>query len=74
MHNPDFAKLAESMGVLGLTASNHSELAETMEKFINYKDGPVVMEAKVLDNEHVFPMVAAGKALHQMTLSATKQL
>jgi hypothetical protein len=36
-----------------------------MQEFIDYNDGPILMEAVVTKGEHVLPMVPAGKALHQ---------
>jgi acetolactate synthase-1/2/3 large subunit len=69
MRNPDFVLLARSMGVHAIRCSNADELPEKMKEFLEY-DGskPVVMECLVTRNEHVFPMVAAGKALHEQIL------
>ena len=63
--NPDFIKLAESMGIKGLRVSRQEDLAEKMKEFLDYNEGPIVMEAVVTKGEHVLPMVPAGKALHQ---------
>ena len=66
MTNPDFVRLAQAMGVHAIRCSNPSELGEKMKEFLEY-DGskPVLMECLVERNEHVFPMVPAGKALHE---------
>jgi acetolactate synthase-1/2/3 large subunit len=69
MTNPDFLLLARSMGVHAIRCSNAEELPAKMKEFLEY-DGskPVLMECLVERNEHVFPMVAAGKALHEQIL------
>jgi acetolactate synthase I/II/III large subunit len=69
MTNPDFVKLAEAMGVKGLRCHNSQELPAKMKEFLEY-DGskPIIMECLVETNEHVFPMVPAGKALHEQIL------
>ncbi|RUO97192.1 large subunit of biosynthetic type acetolactate synthase [Jimgerdemannia flammicorona] len=67
MINPDFVKLAESMGVKGIRVSKSSELADKMAEFLAH-DGPILMEAIVEKHEHVYPMVPAGKALHDLIL------
>jgi acetolactate synthase-1/2/3 large subunit len=69
MTNPDFVLLARSMGVHAIRCSNADELPAKMKEFLEY-DGsrPVLMECEVALNEHVFPMVPAGKALHEQLL------
>jgi len=67
MVNPDFKKLAQAMGCKGLSCSLKSDLPKMMTQFLEC-DEPVVMEVKVQKHEHVYPMVAAGKALHEMNL------
>ncbi|RKP08818.1 acetolactate synthase [Thamnocephalis sphaerospora] len=68
MRNPDFVKLAESMGCRGLRVRSQVELPEAMAEFLRH-DGPIVMEAMVDPTEHVYPMVPAGKALHEMVMA-----
>src|SRR5437773_4270233 len=63
--NPDFVKLAESMRVKALRVTRQEDLAEKMKEFIEYSEGPILMEAVVTKGEHVLPMVPAGKALDQ---------
>ncbi|KAI9592952.1 thiamine diphosphate-binding protein [Syncephalis fuscata] len=67
MRNPDFVLLAESMGCRGLRVRSQAELPQIMAEFLNH-DGPVVLEAMCDPSEHVYPMVPAGKALHEMVL------
>ncbi|WFC98872.1 acetolactate synthase [Malassezia yamatoensis] len=66
MHNPDFVKLAESMGVKAIRCQSIEELPAKMKEFIEYDNSkPILFEARVVKSEHVFPMVAAGKALDE---------
>ncbi|KAG6839968.1 Acetolactate synthase, mitochondrial [Blastosporella zonata] len=67
--NPDFFLLANAMGVHAIRCHTAEELPAKMKEFLEY-DGnrSVVMECLVTSNEHVFPMVVAGKALHEQML------
>lgn len=69
MTNPDFVMLARSMGVHAMRCETAGQLPEMMKEFLEY-DGskPVLLECLVEKNEHVFPMVPAGKALHEQLL------
>ncbi|KAI9011252.1 thiamine diphosphate-binding protein [Gaertneriomyces semiglobifer] len=66
MRNPDFVKFAESMGCKGIRVRTMEELPEKMAEFLETKE-PVIMDAMVCKNEHVYPMVPAGKALHEVS-------
>lgn len=70
-NNPDFVKLAEAMGVKGLRITKSSELKEKMAEFLAH-DGPVMLEAMVTPKEHCYPMVPAGKGLHEMVMFESK--
>ncbi len=67
MINPDFKLLAESMGVKGIDVTSADHLEARMKEFLEH-DGPVLMNAKVEKDEHVFPMVPAGRGLDEMVL------
>jgi hypothetical protein len=69
MTNPDFIKLSESMGAKAIKCSNLEELPAKMKEFLEYDNTrPILMECLV-SSEHVYPMVAAGKALHEQIVS-----
>jgi acetolactate synthase I/II/III large subunit len=53
------------MGVKALRVTEQEDLESKMREFLEYNDGPILMEAVVTKGEHVLPMVPAGKALHQ---------
>ena len=46
MHNPDFPKLAEAMGVKGLSVSTEDKLPGAIREMLAHP-GPVVLDAKV---------------------------
>jgi acetolactate synthase-1/2/3 large subunit len=63
--NPDFAKLAEAYGIRSMTISKRSEVVPAVES-ARHHDGPVLINFKVEQEDTVYPMVAAGAALHDM--------
>jgi len=63
--NPDFAKLAEAYGILSMTISKRSEVVPAVEAARRHA-GPVLINFKVEQEDTVYPMVAAGSALHDM--------
>lgn len=68
MHNPDFQQLAEAMGTKAIKCTTMEELPAKMKEFLEYpNDRPVLLECMV-SSEHVYPMVPAGKALHEQIL------
>ena len=66
-HAPDFVKVAEAYGVLGLKATKPSEVDEVIKKALAHP-GAVVMEFEVEREEGVYPMVPAGAAINKMLL------
>lgn len=69
MHNPDFVKLAEAMGVKALRCDSVADLPAKMKEFVEYDNTkPIIFEARVVKSEHVYPMVPAGKALEEQVL------
>ncbi|KAG2749801.1 acetolactate synthase [Suillus brevipes Sb2] len=69
MTNPDFVMLAKAMHVHAIRCESTADLPAKMKEFLEY-DGskPVLMECMVETDEHVYPMVPAGKALHEQVL------
>lgn len=57
------------MGTKALRCTNLAELPAMMKEFLEYDNTrPILMEC-VVSSEHVYPMVAAGKALHEQIVS-----
>jgi acetolactate synthase-1/2/3 large subunit len=67
MKNPNFAKLAEACGIRGIRCDHKSDVPKAVKEMLEHK-GPVVVDFYVEPNEHVYPMVPAGKGLHEMEL------
>ena len=65
---PDFARLAEAYGAVGLRAEHPEEVIPCLEKALAIQ-GPVVMDFHVDPEEKVFPMVPAGHGIDQMILA-----
>ncbi|MGG1661893.1 biosynthetic-type acetolactate synthase large subunit [Brevibacillus sp. NRS-1366] len=65
--SPDFVKLAEAYGVMGLRASTPQEAEAVWAEALQH-DGPVVVDFRVAQEENVYPMVASGNTLDQMEL------
>ncbi|HQP19663.1 MAG TPA: thiamine pyrophosphate-dependent enzyme, partial [Phenylobacterium sp.] len=65
---PDFVKMAEAFGCLGLRAERPEELDEKLKQMIDY-DGPVIFDCRVTKDENCFPMIPSGKAHNEMLLA-----
>jgi acetolactate synthase-1/2/3 large subunit len=64
---PDFVKLAEAYGALGLRATKPQEVEAVLKEGLS-ADGPVIMDFKVDREEGVYPMVPAGAPITEMLL------
>jgi acetolactate synthase-1/2/3 large subunit len=64
---PDFVKLAEAYGALGLRATKPEEVEPVIRQALSTPK-PVLMDFRIDQNECVYPMVPAGAALTEMLL------
>jgi len=64
---PDFVKLAESYGCVGIRAKTPNELDEKIKEMISV-DRPVIFDCVVDKAENCFPMIPSGKPHNQMIL------
>ena len=64
---PDFVKLAEAYGAVGLRATKPEEVRPALEKAFSIPK-PVIIDFQVDPEECVFPMVPAGAAIKDMIL------
>src|SRR4051812_20672374 len=64
---PDFVKLAEAYGAVGMRAEKPSELDEAIRQMIKVKK-PVIFDCVVDPNENCFPMIPSGRAHNEMLL------
>ena len=65
LSGPDFVKLAEAFGVLGIGVSQRGEVLPAVEQARTHT-GPVVVDFRVEQEDTVYPMVPAGADLHAM--------
>jgi acetolactate synthase-1/2/3 large subunit len=67
---PDFVKLAEAYGGVGLRAETPAELDGKIEEMLAVKK-PVIFDCRVAREENCFPMIPSGKAHNEMILPET---
>ncbi len=66
---PDFVKLAECYGMLGLRATKPDDIGSVIQQMIDHP-GPVIADIMVEKQENVYPMIPAGAAHHEMKLNS----
>jgi len=66
---PDFVKLAEAYGGVGIRVDRLEELDAALDRALHVNDRFVLVDVAVSKDENVFPMVPAGAALNEMVLS-----
>ena len=64
-HNPDFVKLADAFGMLGIRVTEKSQVRSAIEQAMEY-DGPALIDFVVEEEENVFPMIPSGQTIHEM--------
>ncbi len=70
---PDFVKLAEAYGHVGIKVNHPDELDDAMKTCFSHKDKLVFMDIAVDQNEHVYPMQIKFGAMDDMRLSKTER-
>ena len=69
---PDFVKLAEAYGCIGIRAERPNQLDEKIQEMLDIKK-PVIFDCQVDPNENCFPMIPSGKPHNQMLLGPSDQ-
>jgi len=70
--NPDFCKLAEAYGVKAFRIKRAADVDKVLKKAMAYNDGPCVIDAEVVKEDNVFPMIPAGAGYAQMIVEKPK--
>jgi acetolactate synthase-1/2/3 large subunit len=71
---PDFVKLAEAYGHVGIRVTKPEELEEKMREALSMKHRLVFLDVVVDPTEHVYPMqIASSGAMRDMWLSKTER-
>jgi acetolactate synthase I/II/III large subunit len=64
---PDFVKLAEAYGAVGMRCDNPADLDDAIKEMIDVK-APVIFDCRVTQLANCFPMIPSGKAHNEMLL------
>lgn len=70
---PDFVKLAEAYGGVGLRAETVSDVDGVIKEMLKVKDRPCIVDVCVDKKENCFPMIPSGAAHYDMILSADEE-
>ena len=70
---PDFVKLAEAYGHVGIRIEKYEDLYSKLEEAFALKDRLVFVDVCVDPEEHVYPMAIKGGAMKDMILSKTER-
>ncbi len=71
--NPDFVKVAEAYGAVGLRATKPDEVVPVLKESLKIKDKPVFLDFVVDWTSKVYPMVPAGAAIDEMIFDEEKK-
>ncbi|MGC8668218.1 MAG: biosynthetic-type acetolactate synthase large subunit [Chthonomonadales bacterium] len=66
--SPDFVKLAEAYGGVGMRITRPEEVRPAIEEALTVKDRPVVLDCVIPTEENVYPMIPAGMSVDEMRL------
>jgi acetolactate synthase-1/2/3 large subunit len=67
---PDFVKLAEAYGHIGMKIENPADVEPALREAIRLKDRTVFLDIRTDPTENVWPMVKAGKGISEMLLGS----
>ena len=70
--NPDFVKLAEAYGVKAWRIKRAADVDKILKKAMAYNDGPCLIDAEVVKEDNVFPMIPAGGGYASMMVERPK--
>ena len=65
---PDFVKLAEAYGALGIRCNEPHKLDDAIQEMLDY-DGPVIFDCRIANLVNCFPMIPSGKAHNEMLMA-----
>ncbi len=71
---PDFVRLAESYGHVGMRIERPADVEGALEEAFRLKDRLVFLDFITDQTENVYPMIEAGKGHHEMHLSPEREL
>jgi len=65
---PDFVKLAEAYGGVGMRCDDPAKLDDAIKEMLEVKDKPVLFDCRVTNLANCFPMIPSGKAHNEMLM------
>ena len=71
--NPDFVKLCAAFGVKAWNIKRAADIDKVLTAAQEYNEGPCLVNAEVLQEDHVFPMIPAGASVREILLERPKQ-
>ncbi|MDY6969665.1 MAG: biosynthetic-type acetolactate synthase large subunit [Spirochaetota bacterium] len=66
--SPDFVKIADAYGAIGIRVKEKSEVEEAIKKALSVKDKPVILDFHVEKEENVYPMIPGGKSIKDIIM------
>ncbi len=70
--NPDFVKLARAYGIKALRIKRPADVDRILAEAHDYREGPCVVVAEVVQEDNVFPMIPAGAPVSGMLIEKPK--
>ena len=70
--NPDFVKLADAFGMLGIRVTDKTQVRTAIERAMEY-DGPALVDFVVEEEENVYPMIPAGQTIEELIEEPTPE-
>ncbi|MDR5683363.1 MAG: biosynthetic-type acetolactate synthase large subunit [Armatimonadota bacterium] len=68
LRNPDFARVAEAFGAVGIRVERSDELEPALLRSLEVTDRPVVVDLVVDPEENCYPMIPSGQSVKEMIL------
>jgi len=68
LRNPDFARVAEAFGAVGIRVEAEEEMHAAIQRSLEVRDRPVVVDFIVDPEENCYPMIPSGQSVKEMIL------
>jgi acetolactate synthase-1/2/3 large subunit len=65
---PDFVKLAEAYGAIGIRIEKHEDVIPAIRKALDINDRPIFLDFHVSREENVYPMIPGGKSFKEIIM------
>lgn len=69
---PDFVKLAEAYGCVGIRIDKPEDVPAAIAKSIEIDDRPTIIDFRIAKEENVYPMIPAGQSIEEMMVHRPK--